>query len=89
MTNETKTRIKKLRAQHDAIMKHDNSLLQDAAIAVRKEIIKLANISEDHCQSCGSIVGQGCSNDGDGYSDCCNELIIHGRCDANHCFHLA
>jgi len=87
MTNETKTRIKKLRAQHDAIMKHDNSLLQDAAIAVRKEIIKLANIKDSHCQSCGSAAR--CTSENEGYSECCNELIIAGGCDANHCFHLA
>lgn len=84
---KTESEIKKLRAQHEAIMQKDNSLLNPEAVAVRKQIIRLTSIKEPHCQSCGSIIGKECGQ-WDGYTSCCNELIISGGCSSHDCYHL-
>jgi hypothetical protein len=77
--------IAELCVKHAAIIEHENDLTQDAAVAVRRELIRRAPSSESHCQSCGAPARRNCNNEG--YSECCNELIV-SHCDANHCFHI-
>jgi hypothetical protein len=85
-TATTEMRIKELRAKHDAIMARENDLTQDAAVAVRREIMQHLHIDEEHCQSCGRPCRCTCGNQG--YSECCGEIIMR-KCNANSCFHLA
>ena len=81
--------VAELRIKHGAIIEHHNDLTQDAAVEVRRELIKRVSGSPvmdfSHCQSCGMHTQRTARNEG--YSECCNELIVD-KCDANHCFHL-
>lgn len=43
-------------------------------------------IAQSHCQQCGSTDNEDLFTD-DGYSACCNEIIVWGPCDPQVCYH--